>query len=408
MKVITMLKNDSIKLSDYPIDGMFGEFGGCYAPELLLPALEELENTFKKLISKPDFLQELDYYNKNYGGRPSPLYYAQRLTEQCGGAKIYLKREDLIHTGAHKFNNVMGQALLAKSMGKKRIIAETGAGQHGVATATMGAMLGLETVIYMGKIDIERQKPNVDRMKLLGAEVIPVTSGSRTLKDAINEALRDWVRSVETTHYLIGSVVGPHPFPQIVRTFQSIIGTEIKRQFKEINNNSLPDTIVACVGGGSNAAGTFYPFIDDYDVSMIGVEAGGKGPNKNENCASITRGKIGILHGSKMYLLQSDQGQVEESYSISAGLDYPGVGPEHSFWYSKGRVRYEMISDEKAINAFKTLSNYEGIIPALESSHAVAKAMELAPELSKDDSIVVTLSGRGDKDLPYLQKLGVI
>ncbi len=402
------MMQEEIKFSDYPIDGMFGEFGGSYAPEMLLPALEELEYTFNKLLAKPDFIQELDYYNKNYGGRPSPLYHAKRLSERTHGAQIYLKREDLIHTGAHKFNNVMGQALLAKSMGKKRIIAETGAGQHGVATATIGAMLGLETVIYMGKIDIERQKPNVDKMKLLGAEVIAVTTGSQTLKDAINESLRDWVRSIESTHYLIGSVVGPHPFPKIVRTFQSIIGIEIKRQFKETTNNSLPGTIIACVGGGSNAAGTFYPFIDDYNVDLIGVEAGGKGPNKNENCASLTRGKIGILHGSKIYLLQNEQGQVEESYSISAGLDYPGVGPEHSFWYSKGRASYEMISDSQAINAFKTLAKSEGIIPALESSHAVAKAMELAPELSKDDTIVVTLSGRGDKDLPYLQKLGVI
>ena len=398
----------SEKLSDYPIDGMYGEFGGCYAPEILLPALEELEHVFTKLKVSEQFIQELDYYNKNYGGRPSPLYYAKELSKGLNGAKIYLKREDLIHTGAHKFNNVMGQALLAKSMGKTRIIAETGAGQHGVATASIGAMLGLETVIYMGKIDIERQKPNVERMRLLGAQVIPVETGSQTLKDAINEALRDWVRTVETTHYLIGSVVGPHPFPQIVRTFQSVIGQEIKRQFKAINDGNLPDKVVACVGGGSNAAGSFYPFIDDYDVQLYGAEAGGKGVDASENCASITRGKIGILHGSKMYLLQNEQGQVEESYSISAGLDYPGVGPEHSFWHSKGRVNYRMISDSQAVNAFKLLARKEGIIPALESSHAIALALELVLEQPGDQHIVVTLSGRGDKDLPYLLKEGVL
>lgn len=397
-----MLENKTIKLSDYPIDGMFGEFGGSYAPEILLPALEELEQTYNKLKVDHDFLEELSYYNKNYGGRPTPLFFAKELSKIHKGAKIYLKREDLTHTGAHKFNNVMGQGLLAKAMGKNRIVAETGAGQHGVATASIGAVLGLKTTIYMGKTDIERQKPNVDRMRLLGAEVVPVTSGSQTLKDAVNEAMRDWVRTVESTHYLIGSVVGPHPFPMIVRNFQSIIGKEIKDQYETENQDNLPDTVIACVGGGSNAAGTFYPFIDDRGVELIGAEAGGKGLNPNENCASITRGKIGILHGAKMFLLQDEQGQVEESYSISAGLDYPGVGPEHSFWHSKGRVKYEMVSDVQALEAFKTLSRSEGIIPALESSHAVSLAITKAKEMSSDQSIVVTLSGRGDKDIPYL------
>lgn len=390
------------RFSEYPIDGKFGDFGGKYAPEILYPALMELEEVYSSMNKDSKFIKELNDYNKYYGGRPTPLYFAKRITKQVGGAKIYLKREDLCHGGAHKFNNCMGQGLIAKKLGKTRIIAETGAGQHGVATAMIGAVLGLETVIYMGKIDIERQKPNVQRMNLLGAEVIPVTSGSQTLKEAINEAMREWVRSVETTHYLIGSVLGPHPFPQIVRDFQSVIGLEIKSQFKEQEEKDLPDAIVACVGGGSNAAGAFYPFIDDYSVKLFGVEAGGKGNGLNENCGTLTLGNVGILHGSKMYLLQEDNGQIAESYSISAGLDYPGVGPEHSFWKEKKRVRYQMIQDEKALEAFYLLSKNEGIVPALESSHALAFGMELAKTMSKDESVVINLSGRGDKDLLHV------
>ncbi|MFX0060732.1 MAG: tryptophan synthase subunit beta [Candidatus Hermodarchaeota archaeon] len=397
-----MQKNKNQKFSSYPINGMYGEFGGMYAPEILLPALKSLEEAYCRLKNDPKFLTELDRYNRDYGGRPTPLYLAKRLTQKIGGAKIYLKREDLCHGGAHKFNNVMGQGLIAKSLGKNRLIAETGAGQHGVATAMIGAVLGLETIVYMGKVDIERQRPNVQRMELLGAKIIPVTTGSQTLKDAINEALREWVRSVETTHYLIGSVVGPHPFPQIVRDLQSIIGREIRSQFFEKEGYELPDVIVACVGGGSNAAGTFFPFIDDSSVKLIGVEAGGKSDKLGENGATLSLGKIGILHGAKTYLLQLDNGQIEESYSVSAGLDYPGVGPEHSFWMVNKRAEYHMVSDDEALETFYLLSKMEGIIPALESAHAVALGIKVARSMSNDDSVVITLSGRGDKDLSYV------
>lgn len=392
----------NIKLSEYPINGFYGEFGGKYVPEILVPALEELEHAYNRLSSDERFLNDLSKYNHDFGGRPTPLFFAKNLTKHANGAKIYLKREDLCHGGAHKFNNVMGQGLLAKAIGKKRIIAETGAGQHGVATAIVGAVLGLETSIYMGQIDVERQFPNVQRMQLLGAEVIPVTTGSQTLKDAVNEALREWVRSVETTHYLIGSVVGPHPFPKIVRDFQSVIGKEIKEQIFEKEGVYRPDVIVACVGGGSNSAGAFYPFIDDSPVKLIGVEAGGKGVTLGDNCGTLSTGTIGIFHGSKSYLLQNNEGQVAETYSISAGLDYPGVGPEHSFWKQQGRVLYEMVTDEQAITAFHLLARKEGIIPALESAHAVSKGLELAKTLSSDESIVIIISGRGDKDIPYL------
>ncbi|MFX1252300.1 MAG: tryptophan synthase subunit beta [Promethearchaeota archaeon] len=397
-----MQKSKNQKFSSYPINGMYGEFGGMYAPEILFPALKSLEEAYCRLKDDPTFLAKLDRYNRDYGGRPTPLYLAKRLTQKIGGAKIYLKREDLCHGGAHKFNNVMGQGLIAKYLGKTRLIAETGAGQHGVATAMIGAVLGLETIVYMGKVDIERQKPNVQRMELLGAKIIPVTTGSQTLKDAINEALREWVRSVETTHYLIGSVVGPHPFPQIVRDFQSIIGREIRSQFLEKEGYELPDAIIACVGGGSNAAGTFYPFIDDSSVKLIGVEAGGKSSKLGENGATLCLGKIGILHGAKTYLLQQDNGQIEESYSVSAGLDYPGVGPEHSFWMINKRAEYHMVSDDEALETFYLLSKMEGIIPALESAHAVALGIKVARSMSNDESVVITLSGRGDKDLSYV------
>lgn len=397
-----MQETKKIPLSQYPIKGKFGDFGGKYVPEILYPALRELEDAYSSLKTDPNFINELENYNQNYGGRPTPLYLAKTITKMVGGAKIYLKREDICHGGAHKFNNCMGQGLIAKRLGKTRIIAETGAGQHGVATAMIGAVLGLETVVFMGKVDIERQQPNVQRMRLLGTEVVPVTSGSQTLKEAINEAMREWVRSVETTHYLIGSVLGPHPFPQIVRDFQSIIGREIKTQFPEQEGKELPDAIVACVGGGSNAAGAFYPFIDDYSVKLFGIEAGGKGNGLGENCGTLTLGNVGILHGSKMYILQEENGQIIESYSISAGLDYPGVGPEHSFWKEEKRVKYQMISDEKALEAFYLLSKKEGIVPALESSHALAFGMELAQTMSKDESIVINLSGRGDKDLLHV------
>ncbi len=385
------------KLSTYPDEnGKYGEFGGRYAPESLRPALIELEEAF--MSRTPEFLQELTRLNQDYGGRPTPLYHAKRLSDHVGGAQIYLKREDLLHGGAHKINNVLGQALLAKELGKKRIIAETGAGQHGVATAMVGALFGFETEIYMGAKDIERQKPNVDRMELLGAEVIPVDKGSSSLKDAVNEALRDWVGSVETTHYMIGSVVGPHPFPLIVREFQSVIGQEIKEQSHQ-EFGKLPDLVVACVGGGSNAAGTFYPLIDN-SVDLIGVEAGG---NSQGHGATISKGSPGIFHGAYSYVLQDNDGQIQEAHSISAGLDYPGVGPEHSFWRSVDRVRYEAVTDDEAVRAFYTLSRMEGIIPAIESSHAISKAVEIAAVMHPEQNIVVTLSGRGDKDL--LRKL---
>jgi len=388
--------NKRIQYSKYPDEnGMFGEFGGRYAPEILRPALIELEEVYNKIDQS--FYEELHVLNRDYGGRPTPLYHAKRLSEYAGGAQIFLKREDLLHGGAHKFNNVVGQALLAKRLGKKRVIAETGAGQHGTATAMVGALFGFETEIYMGKKDIDRQQPNVRRMELLGARVIPVNKGSASLKDAVNEAMRSWVSSVENTHYMIGSVVGPHPFPMIVRDFQSIIGTEIKTEFDR-RFGELPDAIVACVGGGSNAAGSFYPLID-HDVQLIGAEAGGTGIKHG---ASLTEGSAGIFHGSRSYVLQDNHGQIQEANSISAGLDYPGVGPEHAFWYSTGRVEYTHVTDQQAVDAFHILCKLEGIIPAIESSHAIHAAIELAREKSTDERIVITLSGRGDKDLEML------
>ena len=379
-------------------NGHFGIYGGRYISETLMPVVLELEKSYLKFRNDKDFKAELAYYLKEYVGRPTPLYLAERLTKKLGGAKIYLKREDLCHTGAHKINNTMGQILLAKRMGKKRIIAETGAGQHGVATATVAAMFGLECEIYMGTEDIERQKPNVFRMKLLSAKVNPVVSGSKTLKDAMNEAIRDWTTNVRDTFYIIGSVAGPHPYPMLVRDFQSVIGREAKAQIKRITGR-LPDYLIACVGGGSNAMGLFYPFLEDNGVQMIGVEAAGFGLKTGKHAASICAGRVGVLHGSKTYLLHDRDGQIIHTHSVSAGLDYPGVGPEHSYLHDTGRIEYTAITDKEALNAFKTLSLSEGIIPALESSHAVAYAMKLAPKLGKDKVIIANLSGRGDKDL---------
>ncbi len=379
----------------------FGEFGGRYVPEVLIPPLEELERAYEELKNDSKFRAELNYLLRNYAGRPTPLYYAKNLSERYG-VKIYLKREDLLHGGAHKINNTVGQALLAKYMGKTRIIAETGAGQHGVATAMAAALLGLKARIYMGEEDYERQKMNVFRMKLLGAEVFPVKSGSRTLKDAINEALRDWVESFEYTHYLIGSVVGPHPFPTIVRDFQSVIGEETKRQILEAEGR-LPDAIVACVGGGSNAMGIFAPFIND-DVILIGVEAAGKGLDTGMHSASLNAGTKGVLHGMLSYFLQDEDGMMLDTHSIAAGLDYPGVGPEHAYLKEIGRCEYVAVTDEEALNAFLELSKYEGILPALESAHAIAYAKKLSEELEKGSVIVVNLSGRGDKDIDIVRR----
>ncbi|TAN62072.1 tryptophan synthase subunit beta, partial [bacterium] len=378
--------------------GHFGIYGGRYISETLMPAVIELEKAYAKWRKEPEFKKELQYYLREYVGRPTPLYFAERLTKKAGGAKIYLKREDLCHTGAHKVNNTMGQILLAKRMGKKRIIAETGAGQHGVATATVAAMFGFECDVYMGEDDIKRQLPNVFRMKLLGARVIPVTSGSKTLKDAMNEALRDWVTNVRNTFYIIGTVAGPHPYPMMVRDFQSVIGVEAKRQIKELAGK-LPDLLIACVGGGSNAMGLFYPFLGDKTVKMTGVEAGGAGLKTGKHAASINGGRVGVLHGNKTYLLQDSLGQIIDTHSISAGLDYPGVGPEHAYLHDTGRVNYVTITDEEALSAFKTLTTAEGIIPALESSHAVAYALKAAKQLGKNKTLIVNLSGRGDKDL---------
>lgn len=378
--------------------GHFGQFGGKYAPETLMPALAELEAAYATAQADPSFNQELAELARNYVGRPTPLYHAKTLSAHLGGAQIYLKREDLAHTGAHKINNALGQALLVKRMGKQRVIAETGAGQHGVASATACAMLGLECIVYMGEVDIERQALNVFRMKLLGAEVRPVTSGSRTLKDAINEAIRDWVTNVRTTHYLIGSAVGMHPYPKMVRDFQSVIGSEARRQIVE-QAGRLPDYVVACVGGGSNAIGMFYPFIQDKEVKILGVEAGGSGVASGKHSATLVAGRVGVLHGSKSFLLQDEDGQVIETHSISAGLDYPGVGPEHSYLKDSGRADYAAIDDNEALEGFKLLCRTEGIIPALEPSHAIAQVMKLAPTLPKDAVIAVCLSGRGDKDI---------
>ena len=381
-----------------PKDGRFGDFGGKYIPETLAPAIEELEKNYLKIRNDPAFKKELNKFLIEYAGRPTPLYLAKNLTKKIGGAKIYLKREDLLHGGAHKINNTLGQALLAKKMGKKRIIAETGAGQHGVATAMACACLDLKAEIYMGYIDTERQKQNVFRMELLGAKVHSVKSGSQTLKDAINEAMRDWITNVESTYYLLGSAVGPHPYPLMVRDFQSVIGNEIKKQMKKI-----PDTVIACVGGGSNAIGTFYPLIDSTAV-IIGIEAGGKGLNTLHHSAPLAAGTKGVLHGMMTYLMQDSQGQIQETHSISAGLDYPGVGPEHSFLKDAKRVKYTAITDDEVIDAFLILTRTEGIIPALESAHAVAYAIKVAKKMKKSESIVVTLSGRGDKDIGIVQE----
>jgi len=366
-------------------------------------ALEELEEEYQKVKEDPSFWQEFEYYLREFAGRPTPLYFAKNLTEYAGGAKIYIKREDLLHTGAHKINNTLGQALLAKRMGKNRIIAETGAGQHGVATATACALLGLECVVYMGEEDAQRQRLNVFRMKLLGAEVRIVKSGSRTLKDAINEALRDWVANVETTHYIIGSVVGPHPFPMMVRDFQSVIGKEVKRQILE-KEGKLPKAVVACVGGGSNAMGIFYPFVEDREVRLVGVEAGGLGFETGKHSASINAGQVGVLHGMKSFFLQDEEGQILTTHSISAGLDYPGVGPEHAYLFEIGRAEYVYATDQEALEGFKLLSRLEGIIPALEPAHAVLKVVEIASKLSKEDIVIFNLSGRGDKDIETVMK----
>jgi tryptophan synthase beta chain len=389
-------------LGSYPIDGKFGKYGGKYIPETLAPAIEELESAYEKYKNDPDFQNELSYYLTEYAGRPTPLYFAKNLTRHLGGAKIYLKREDLLHGGAHKINNTLGQALLAKKMGKKRIIAETGAGQHGVGTAIACAVLGLSAEIFMGAKDFERQKLNVFRMELLGAKVYPVKSGSKTLKDAINEAIRDWIANVKTTYYLIGSAVGPHPYPMMVRDFQSVIGREIKQQIWEIEG-TMPNAVVACVGGGSNAIGSFYTFLDNKDVVLYGVEAGGKGINSGKHSASLAAGSEGILHGMFTCILQDECGQVVETHSISAGLDYPGVGPEHAMLKELKRARYAASTDQEAIEGFLALSRFEGIIPALEPSHAISYAMKLAEKMKKDDIIVVTLSGRGDKDVEIVQ-----
>ena len=386
------------KMSKYPIDGKYGKYGGRFVPEVLMAAITELEEAYNCFKNNSKFITELKYYLSDYAGRPTSLYFAENLTNKIGGAKIYLKREDLAHGGAHKINNTIGQALLAKRMGKKRVIAETGAGQHGVATAMACAVLGLKAEIYMGVEDIRRQRLNMFRMELLGAKVHPVKSGSKTLKDAINEALRDWVTNIENTYYLIGSVVGPHPYPMIVRDFQSVIGTELKKQFL-LKEKKLPDALIACVGGGSNAIGTFYPFEENLDVKLYGVEAAGKGIKSGKHAASLGAGLEGIFHGMLTYVLQDKDGQIQNTHSVSAGLDYPGVGPEHSFLKTLKRAQYKTATDMEAVDAFRLLSQEEGIIPALESSHALAFAIKLAKKMTADKTLVVTLSGRGDKDV---------
>jgi len=378
--------------------GHFGIFGGRYVAETLMPLILEVEKAYDAARADPAFQTELNYYLAHYVGRPSPLYFAERLTEHYCGAKIYFKRDELNHTGAHKINNCMGQILLARRMGKKRIIAETGAGQHGVATATVCARFGLDCVVYMGATDIERQAPNVFRMKLLGAEVVPVTSGTATLKDAMNDALRDWVTNVEDTYYLIGTVAGPHPYPAMVRDFQSVIGIETREQMMKAEGR-LPDTLVACIGGGSNAMGLFHPFLDDADINIIGVEAAGRGIETGEHAASLTGGRPGVLHGNRTYLLQDDDGQIIDAHSISAGLDYPGIGPEHAWLKDMERVEYVSVTDQEALDAFQLCSRLEGIIPALEPSHALAHAGKIAPELPSDHLLVMNMCGRGDKDV---------
>lgn len=378
--------------------GHFGIYGGRFVSEILMNALDELEKTYNKLSTDNDFLRKLDEDLTHYVGRPSPLYFAERLTKSIGGARIFLKREDLNHTGAHKINNTVGQALLAKYMKKPRVIAETGAGQHGVATATVAARLGLQCQVYMGTEDIKRQSLNVYRMKLLGAEVVPVTAGTRTLKDAMSEAMRDWVTNVDDTHYIIGTVAGPHPYPMLVRDFQSVIGREAKKQCQGMTGD-LPDVLIACVGGGSNAMGLFYPFLEDLSVRLIGVEAAGTGLQTGKHAAPLNRGSVGVLHGNRTYLMEDEHGQILETHSISAGLDYPGVGPEHAWLKDVGRAEYTAIDDEQALAAFRQLNLLEGIMPALESSHALAYATRLAEGMAKDKVIIVNLSGRGDKDI---------
>jgi tryptophan synthase beta chain len=378
--------------------GHFGEFGGRYVPETLMPALLELEEVYRHFRSDRDFKKEFDYYLRQYVGRPNPLYFAEKLTRKLGGAKVYLKREDLNHTGAHKVNNTIGQGLLARRMGKKRVIAETGAGQHGVATATIAALMGMECEVFMGEEDTHRQALNVFRMKLLGATVTPVTSGTATLKDAMNEAMRNWVTHVATTFYVIGTVAGPHPYPMMVRDFQSVIGKEVRRQHRKAEGR-LPDILVAAVGGGSNALGLFYPFLDDLNVQLVGVEAAGYGIATGRHAAPLCSGSVGVLHGNKTYLLQDQFGQIAHAHSISAGLDYPGVGPEHAWLKDSGRARYVSVTDEEALDAFTVLTREEGIMPALESAHAIAHVIKLAPTLPLDTTIVACLSGRGDKDI---------
>jgi tryptophan synthase beta chain len=379
-------------------EGHFGHFGGRYVAETLMPLILDLEAAYGAAKTDATFADEMRYWLKHYVGRPSPLYFAQRLSAHWGGAKVYFKRDELNHTGAHKINNCIGQILLAQRMGKTRIIAETGAGQHGVATATVCALFDLPCTVYMGEVDIERQKPNVFRMKLLGAEVVPVTSGSMTLKDAMNEALRDWVTNVESTYYLIGTAAGPHPYPEMVRDFQCVIGEEVREQIVEAEGR-LPDTLVACIGGGSNAIGLFYPFLDDQEISMIGVEAAGHGIESGQHAASLSAGSPGVLHGNRTYLLQDEDGQITEAHSISAGLDYPGIGPEHSWLKDMGRVDYEPVTDVEALEAFQLCSRLEGIIPALEPAHALAHVGKIAPSLPNDHVIVMNMCGRGDKDI---------
>lgn len=396
---------DPITKYDLPdTTGHFGRYGGIFVAETLMQALDDLNKTYQRFINDPDFIKRFDRDLKHYVGRPSPLYFAERLSRHCGGARIFLKREDLNHTGAHKINNTVGQALLAQYLEKPRIIAETGAGQHGVASATVAARLGLECVVYMGTEDIKRQSSNVYRMKLLGAEVVPVESGSRTLKDALNEALRDWVTNVDNTFYIIGTVAGPHPYPAMVRDFQAVIGRETKVQMLE-QTGTLPDVVVACVGGGSNAMGIFYPFLEDADVQLHGVEAAGEGLDTGRHAAPLCAGRVGVLHGQRTYLMEDENGQIIETHSVSAGLDYPGVGPEHAWLKDQGRAQYYAITDQEALDAFHLLTRLEGIIPALESSHAVAYAQKLAPSMSQEQSIVVNLSGRGDKDIHTVAKI---
>jgi len=392
-----------MELKKNPRQGKYGKYGGQFIPETLMAAVKELENAYEEAKNDPKFQKELKYYLSEYAGRPTPLYFAENLTKALGGAKIYLKREDLAHGGAHKINNTLGQALLAKRMGKTRVIAETGAGQHGVATAMACAVLGLKAEIYMGAEDMKRQRLNVFRMRLLGAKVHQVESGSKTLKDSINEALRDWVTNVQDTHYLIGSVVGPHPYPMIVRDFQSVIGYELKKQILK-KEGRLPDALVACVGGGSNAIGTFYPFLDDKEVALYGVEAAGQGLDSGKHAASICSGSEGVFHGMLTYVLQDENGQILNTHSVSAGLDYPGVGPEHSFLKSINRAQYVAATDDEAVNAFLELAEKEGIVPALEPAHALAFTAKLAKTLDKEKIIAVTLSGRGDKDVEVVAK----